>query len=649
MYKNFLREKRGTFAVWAAVASLPLVGAMSLAIDIAEYTRQKWSIRNALDATGIATARHFLAGEGDPAKLQAFAQNFFDANIKSYQRPITSVATLVPTAVAPRQDIELTATLAYTPFLRPAFLTIIRSGASPTLTYEAKTNVKLQNTLEVALVLDNSGSMDWRRTSASAKRIDILKEAADELIETLSMRAAYMKKVEKPVQFALVPFAASVNIGPQNRNAAWMDTLGQSPVHHENFIYPANIDATRQVRWLNGAYRKIGAGWPLDQINQPFTRFDLYDALRKRRSSSSRNLSTDPAASWQGCVEARPAPYNVDDTTPAHGDPASLFVPMFAPDEIGDTKRTKFHKRRTEYWTGSTYWSYWDWWPDVVGYRQLPDGKRNGPKRWYTDYSQLRASQMDVTKYFRPLPYNSSYANVAGAASRGPNERCTTNPVMELTDVSVSRGKAAVKAAVAAMRPLGGTNVAEGMAWGWRVLSSKEPFTGGRPEIEKGNDKVLIVLTDGENTYYNSSTDYAGNRSTYSNYGFTGKEYGSTGVTRLFYGIDDFSTRTASDGNFDENLFTESNYTAALNAHFKQLCANAKAQNIVVMTVGLDLASSGAQAEQIKAMKQCSSNSRFRKDSNGKPAKLFWNSTSSTLSDDFKKIGDELSNLRIVG
>ena len=48
------------------------------------------------------------------------------------------------------------------------------------------------------------------------------------------------------------------------------------------------------------------------------------------------------------------------------------------------------------------------------------------------------------------------------------------------------------------------------------------------------------------------------------------------------------------------------------------------------------------------ALKTCSSDSRFRKDSAGNPLKLFWNSTGATLSDDFKAIGNELSNLRIV-
>jgi hypothetical protein len=47
-------------------------------------------------------------------------------------------------------------------------------------------------------------------------------------------------------------------------------------------------------------------------------------------------------------------------------------------------------------------------------------------------------------------------------------------------------------------------------------------------------------------------------------------------------------------------------------------------------------------------LKACASNSRVRRDANGDPVKLYWNSTGSSLSTDFKAIGDELSNLRIV-
>jgi hypothetical protein len=68
--------------------------------------------------------------------------------------------------------------------------------------------------------------------------------------------------------------------------------------------------------------------------------------------------------------------------------------------------------------------------------------------------------------------------------------------------------------------------------------------------------------------------------------------------------------------------------------------------------VALDLNSANsAQAKQIEAMKKCSSDSRFRKDPNDptKPDKLFWNTNGADLDDTFKKIADELSNLRIVG
>ena len=80
-----------------------------------------------------------------------------------------------------------------------------------------KSEIRLKNTLEVALVLDNSGSMDEDGAGTSDKRIELLREAAKELVETLAQQATQMKQVDKPVQFALVPFSASVNVGPDQR------------------------------------------------------------------------------------------------------------------------------------------------------------------------------------------------------------------------------------------------------------------------------------------------------------------------------------------------------------------------------------------------------------------------------------------------
>ena len=105
----------------------------------------------------------------------------------------------------------------------------------------------------------------------------------------------------------------------------------------------------------------------------------------------------------------------------------------------------------------------------------------------------------------------------------GPNYSCTTTPITPLTDVTTEDGLATIKTAIDKMAANGNTNVPEGTAWGWRTISSTAPFTEGRPETEKGNDKVIIVLTDGANTYSAPDSDPAGNKSTYAAYGYTGR------------------------------------------------------------------------------------------------------------------------------
>jgi Flp pilus assembly protein TadG len=63
--------------------------------------------------------------------------------------------------------------------------------------------------------------------------------------------------------------------------------------------------------------------------------------------------------------------------------------------------------------------------------------------------------------------------------------------------------KAAILSAIGSMNANGWTYIAEGLAWGWRVLSDEAPFVGGLSYSDirrRGGSKVLIVLTDGKNT-----------------------------------------------------------------------------------------------------------------------------------------------------
>ncbi|MEM1139886.1 MAG: VWA domain-containing protein [Pseudomonadota bacterium] len=54
----------------------------------------------------------------------------------------------------------------------------------------------------------------------------------------------------------------------------------------------------------------------------------------------------------------------------------------------------------------------------------------------------------------------------------------------------------------------GTTNVGLGMVWGWHLLNPSTPFTGARPETDEDYRKIMIVLTDGDNTRTRRRTQY---------------------------------------------------------------------------------------------------------------------------------------------
>ena len=109
----------------------------------------------------------------------------------------------------------------------------------------------------------------------------------------------------------------------------------------------------------------------------------------------------------------------------------------------------------------------------------------------------------------------------------GPWSNCAKTPIVPLT-----YNRANVEAGINAMTANGPTLIAEGIAWGYRVLSPTEPFTKVEGTASIPADtiatyghprwrKIMVLMTDGDNDL--SPGSYAVNGTTYSAYG-RGKE-----------------------------------------------------------------------------------------------------------------------------
>ena len=194
MFRGFWLDLRGNFILVTCIAMVPIMGALAIAVDYGELTREKEAVLQALDAAGIATARRFVEGATDE-QLKAYANDFFEANL-SHVSPVNTTLTVeLPNSDTGGGTLNLTAELTYGPVFLPTAAMLLNRSTPFDRTSGSQSEVRLKNTLEVALVLDNSGSMDYIGTGSGKKRIVLLKEAAKQLVDTIAGQAAQVKQV----------------------------------------------------------------------------------------------------------------------------------------------------------------------------------------------------------------------------------------------------------------------------------------------------------------------------------------------------------------------------------------------------------------------------------------------------------------------
>jgi hypothetical protein len=475
-WARFRRDEGGNVFVLFGATAIPLLLLMGGAVDMARHARYKADLANAVDAAALALARqgeNFTEGQAK-AFVESYVAGFGVADgyftvgnfnvTKTDNGFIVSVDGSMRTMFLPLGDVS-------------------RIGAD--IVAEV---VHSSNQVELALVLDNTGSMNCGATTSgyctgnwnnpgSSSRIAGLKRAAGALVDTLMTDEDFIK-------IAVVPFEGAVNVKNDSLDYSWLDweDTPQAKYNGANFDdveYEAG--GGEECYW----YRDWRGRWRRrceaddETTSQEISHKWLFDQLH----------DDDSDVEWAGCVEMRAEPYDILDTTPDSSNPDTLFVPFFWPDEPDDDNNDR------DYYSN-------DYLDDTVN--DDPEDAQRYANKYLPSEINWHWGKKDTT-----FPYES-----------GPNYGCP-RPILPLTN-----DKQAVEQALDDMiaYPAMGTFIPAGLVWGWHALTPNAPLTEGISPDDDDYEKTvkaIVLLTDGENSVTEMSNH---NYSLFSGYNYTGTE-----------------------------------------------------------------------------------------------------------------------------
>jgi Flp pilus assembly protein TadG len=478
------RDQRGVSAVAFAI-SFAVLTPMALGVfDVYQSTEQRGKLQDALDAAALYAARSDAYTTAD---INTVGQKALAANLQLIHGATltSSNFTLNGTEVDASAQVALPA---YAP------MEYTHQPVSVNSTVQ-----RAMDRLEVALVLDNTGSM-------AGTKITTLQTDAKQLIDTLVASAA--KSTDpNPLKISLVPFSQTVRV----MGTTVLTGSNYNAASHTGPGIPSWIDPQGK------AHAALGSSY--DTFTTQTDRLALLQAMPQP---------------WAGCVEQRTAPYDIQETAPDSTVPATLFVPYFWTDELGNGT--------------STSGSLNDYANDVGG-------------------SSVRLKQQSNLKYNGITLRNGQFTS---GYNYGPNAGCSLQPMMRLTN-----NTAALKTAIDGMTAVGDTNIPLGLMWGWHTLSPNAPLADGSAYGTPHLRKVIIMMTDGANTFTtrNDGTGSGNNNGSF----YSGAGYVWQQLVSAVPGL----TSSSSD----------STRSAAMDARMAQLCTNIKAKNIYIYTIRVEVTS----------------------------------------------------------
>lgn len=199
-FKRLIVDRKGNVAVTFGLVIVPVIGLLGASVDYTRAATERTKLQAAVDATALAVIH--LPPTSSADVVQATAQTFFS----SIYAPPRNVAAPHISAAYTNQTLKLSVSENI-----PTSILGIIGTANVTIGAQS-TTVNQQSSVEIALALDNTGSM------ADNGKIQALKTAVNNMLTALESYS----KTPGDVKVSVVPFNTQVNIGTANRNATYL-------------------------------------------------------------------------------------------------------------------------------------------------------------------------------------------------------------------------------------------------------------------------------------------------------------------------------------------------------------------------------------------------------------------------------------------
>ncbi len=214
---RFYTNQSGSVMVYVALAAIPVVGVVGVALDSARGYMVRSHLIESLDAAALAAGRSL-----NQEDIQTDVTRFFNLNFK--QNYMGAVIT-GPTATY--NEDNNTIKVEASAEIKTSFMNVL--GKDKLTVSSSSTITRDTRGMELTLVMDNTGSM------AHNGKIDTMKLAAKTLLNIL-----YGEKDElDDFWISVVPYAASINI--DNTNFDWLKNY--NPTDYSSYQWMGCVEA----------------------------------------------------------------------------------------------------------------------------------------------------------------------------------------------------------------------------------------------------------------------------------------------------------------------------------------------------------------------------------------------------------------------